>query len=165
MKTGIILLLATLLACSGVAFAGDAVQVQRVIGYAENAEVRQAVVDECELQTKIPVFLSKYAKKDVALVDGELAAEGRRLELVISNAFASGGGAWSGAKSVTVKGKLYEGEALVGDFIARRYSTGGMFGGFKGTCSIVGRCGKAIAKDIAEWLKNPTEGARLGDAK
>lgn len=164
MKKGIALLILGLMAWSGFALAGDAVQVQRVISYAEDADVRQAVVDECALQTKIPVFLSKYSKKSVTLVDGDLSMEGRRLELSITNAFASGGGAWSGAKSVTVKGQLFDGDVVIGDFVATRYSTGGFFGGFKGTCSIVGRCGKAIAKDISQWLKNPTKGAALGDA-
>ena len=41
---------------------------------------------------------------------------------------------------------------------------GGAFGGFKGTCSILGRCIKAIGADIAKWLANPTMDAMLGNA-
>lgn len=140
------------------------VQVKQEIAFTSTDAAPQKVQDECGLQTDIPKYLSKYAKKEVVLVD-ELNPEGRRLELEISHAYAPGGGAWSGAKYVEVRGQLMEGETQVGSFTGSRYSTGGMFGGFKGTCSIVGRCGKAIAKDIAEWLKNPTENALLGDSK
>ncbi|MBB3167147.1 hypothetical protein [Simiduia aestuariiviva] len=164
MKIGLMAALAALLAWSGATLAGDAVQVKKVIAFAETAQVRKAVVDECELQNKVPAFLAKFARKSVSLVDGDLSATGRRLEMEIVSANASGGGAWSGAKSMTVEGKLYEGDTLIGDFVATRYSTGGVFAGFKGTCSIVGRCAKSIAKDISEWLQNPTKGAYLGDA-
>jgi len=38
-----------------------------------------------------------------------------------------------------------------------------MFAGFKGTCSIMGRCVKALGRDVAEWLQSPSKGAVLGD--
>ncbi len=40
----------------------------------------------------------------------------------------------------------------------------GAFGGFKGTCSILGRCIEALGKDIATWLKDPEMDSQLGDA-
>jgi hypothetical protein len=52
---------------------------------------------------------------------------------------------------------------LLGDFKARRYPGGGMFGGYKGTCAILGRSVKALGKDVAEWLAHPTSQAVLGD--
>ncbi len=42
---------------------------------------------------------------------------------------------------------------------------GGLFAGFKGSCSVLGRTVKAIGKDIAEWLVNPVLDADLGDLK
>ena len=51
----------------------------------------------------------------------------------------------------------------IASFRAKRFSTGGAFGVFKGTCSIIGRCTKAIARDISDWLKHPVDGAELGD--
>jgi hypothetical protein len=65
---------------------------------------------------------------------------------------------------MTVTGTLTEDDKPVASFRAKRFSTGGAFGGFKGTCSIIGRCTKAIAGDIAAWLKSPVDGAELGDA-
>ena len=53
----------------------------------------------------------------------------------------------------------------VSRFRAKRYSTGGAFAGFKGTCSIIGRCARAVGRDIAAWLEDPKDGALLGEAK
>jgi hypothetical protein len=86
------------------------------------------------------------------------------LELTISQVHAPGGGAFSGAKSMTVKGVLRDNGKEIGSFTATRYSGGGVFGGYKGTCAIVGRCAKAIGKDIAQWLEDPKKGSELGDA-
>ena len=66
---------------------------------------------------------------------------------------------------MTVIGTLRERGRVVGSFRAKRYTTGGAFAAFKGTCSIIGRCTKAIGKDIAAWLENPGMDSKLGDAK
>ena len=42
---------------------------------------------------------------------------------------------------------------------------GGAFGGYKGTCAILGRCVQAIGKDVGGWLLAPSMNAKLGDAK
>jgi hypothetical protein len=86
------------------------------------------------------------------------------LILEIVSAVGGGGGAWSGPKSVTVKGELREDGKVIGSFTASRFSGGGAWGGFKGTCSIFGRCIKVLGEDIAAWLKKPTMNAALGNA-
>ena len=40
---------------------------------------------------------------------------------------------------------------------------GGAFAGYKGSCSVLGRTVKAMGKDVAQWLKAPTDEAALGD--
>jgi len=139
------------------------VQVLRSIPFAAESGASQKVQDECRLQTKVPEFLSSYSKS-VVLVDGPLGRTGRVLKLTITQVNAPGGGAWSGSKSMSVRGTLTENGKEIGSFIATRYSGGGVFGGYKGTCGIVGRCAKAIAKDIAGWLENPAKDSRLGNA-
>jgi hypothetical protein len=146
----------------GVAAAGG-VKVLRSIPYAAESDAPEKVKDECKLQTKVPHFLSEYAG-DVELVDGSLGSSGRTLTLEIGDVHASGGGAFSGPKTVTVTGVLRENGKSIGNFVATRFSGGGAFGFYKGTCAIAGRCAKAIGKDIADWLKSPGKDSRLGDA-
>lgn len=162
MKFSQSLLALVLAAATQLALAAN-VQIKQEIAFADGA-TSQKVQDECGLQRDIPKYIAAYAKDGVTLVE-KFDPAAPRLELAITSAYAPGGGAWSGAKWVEVSGKLFQGNKQVGSFTGSRYSTGGMFGGFKGTCSIVGRCGKVIGKDIAEWLKNPSENAKLGDSK
>jgi hypothetical protein len=142
--------------------AQDTIGIPRAVPIAENVDVSQAVRNECQLGEKVSTFLVQFAP-NVAVTDDPKT--GRYLRMEITEVFATGGGAWSGPKWMTVKGTLLENEKAIASFRAKRYSTGGAFGGFKGTCSIIGRCTKAIAEDIAEWLKNPVDGAELGDAQ
>jgi hypothetical protein len=144
------------------AFGADAeVGIPKTVPYAQGVEVPDAVKNECQLGEKVSEFLLHDASVKVS----DNPNEGRYLDMSITEVFAQGGGAWSGPKWMTVTGTLMENGKKVASFRAKRFSTGGAFGGFKGTCAIIGRCTKTIAEDIAKWLKNPVDGAQLGDAK
>lgn len=146
-------------------YAADAkpVAMLKDIPFAEGLDVVQAVRDECQLGEKVVSFIVAFGKKDVVVTD--TVGTGKYLDMKITNVFAPGGGAWSGPKWLEVSGTLKDGGKSVASFRAKRFSTGGAFGGFKGTCAILGRTTKALGKDIATWVKNPTDGATLGDAK
>lgn len=160
----IVLLLASLALIVAAPAAAQTVKTAKAMKFAETSDIRQKVKDECALQTKIPAFLADYAS-DVELVDGDAGSEGRVLTMEITAVHAPGGGAFSGPKSVSISGTLTENGKKIGNFRAARYTTGGAFGGFKGTCSIVGRCAKALGKDVAGWLENPGTDSMLGDAR
>lgn len=151
------------LCCSITASAAeDTIGIARVVPIAEHVDISQAVRNECQLGEKVSTFLAEFASNVTVSDDPK---EGRYLRMEITEVVATGGGAWSGPKWMTVKGTLLENDKAIASFRAKRFSTGGAFGGFKGTCAIIGRCTKAIAEDIAEWLKNPVDGAELGDAQ
>ncbi len=144
------------------------VSVDYRVQYSNASGASDAVKGDCIIDKQLSEFIESYASEiDIAVSRSQRRVSqngnGRVLMLEFSQILGHGGGAWSGAKAVTVKGQLYENGRLVGDFTGRRYSGGGAFGGFKGTCAILGRCVKALGKDIAYWLQAPTRNARLGD--
>jgi hypothetical protein len=126
------------------------------VSFDKDVHVPEAVKKECGLETKIP----EYVKSSAPGAGGKA----RSLDMKITGLLATGGGNFTGPKSVTVTGTLREGGKTVGSFVARRNASAGAFGG-GGTCAMLDRCAKAIGKDVGEWLKAPTMNARLGDAK
>ena len=159
---GLSLLAAALSLSMPAAAADEVIHIAEIVPFAENINVPVAVRNECQLGEKVSAFLAESAP-NVKVSPGP--EQTRYLSMTITEVYAAGGGAWSGPKWMTVTGTLKENDQAVASFRAKRFSTGGAFGGFKGTCSIIGRCTKAIAQDIAEWLKDPVDGAELGDAR
>jgi len=145
------------------------IMVVQTVPYGANSGVNMAVKRECIIDKQLPEFIESYASNyDIAVVRDAQKVKGNRgkvLQLEFSNIYGHGGGAWSGAKSVTVQGTLKENGKTIGTFVGTRFSGGGAFGGFKSTCDILGRCVKTLGDDIARWLQAPTMNARLGDAR
>ncbi|MES9943308.1 MAG: hypothetical protein ABW105_02795 [Candidatus Thiodiazotropha sp. 6PLUC1] len=146
----------------------SAVSVSKRIAYAAGSGVPDKVKAECVIDTQLPEYIGSFASaSDITVVkkDGAVSSKdkGRVLALEISNVIGSGGGAWSGSKSVAVTGELFENGKKIGSFNGRRSSGGGMFGAYKGTCSILDRCVKALGKDIAIWLIDPSMDDRIGE--
>lgn len=134
--------------------------------YAADANVRQAVKNECQLPEKLSGFIRDYAEDQYANIETGLGAAPKNAQILkveIIDTSGAGGGAWSGGKMVMIKGSLSQNGKALGDFKGRRFSGGGMWGQYKGTCAILGRCVKALGKDVANWLSDPDNGAVLGD--
>ena len=135
--------------------------------FAKGLQVREAVRKECQLLTKLPGFVQSNAQDQYAGIhlQAKRSTESDFLEIKIvdlpqykKNAWAGRSGQWVG-----VKGSLLRKGKKTVSFQASRASMGGFMGAYKGTCSLLGRCTKTLGKDIAEWLKNPVDGAVLGD--
>lgn len=150
-------------------FAAGSITIAKQAPFAQQLSVPDAVRAECKLPERVGEFVKEYADKNfdkVVLTDKVSAGTpGQALSMKIVGLSGAGGGAWSGAKHVTVEGTLWDNGKVKGTFTATRYSGGGAFGGYKGTCSILGRCVKAIGKDVGGWLLAPSMNAKLGDAK
>ncbi|GAW87874.1 conserved hypothetical protein [Bathymodiolus platifrons methanotrophic gill symbiont] len=135
--------------------------------FAKDLQVREAVRKECQLLTKLPGFVQSYAQDQYAGIDldAKRSTKSDYLKIEITdlpkykkNAWAGRGGQW-----VTVKGALLRKRKKTMTFTANRGSMGGFMGAYKGTCALLGGCTKTLGNDIAEWLKNPVDGATLGD--
>ena len=133
-----------------------ATQIAKKIKYHPMSGASPKVKDECQLDTKIPEFFAEELP-DVKLVN---KPSGRRLILTIRDVHAPPGGMFSGPKWIRVDGELKSGGKTLGTFRAKRNTVSG-----GGTCGMLHKIGKVIAKDVAEWIQSPTTDARLGNAK
>ncbi len=137
------------------------------VTFTEGMMVRDAVRNECQLLTKLPAFVQSSGHEQYATINLQAkksrTSDYLKIEIIDlpkykKNAWAGRGGQWVG-----VKGSLVRKGKKTTSFTATRASMGGFMGGYKGTCSLLGRCAKTLGKDIATWLKNPIDGASLGD--
>ena len=131
--------------------------------FEKGIHIPEAVRAECALEQKVADYVREAVSGEhqVQVVDSiSVKTAGRALGLTITSVLAPGGGPWSGPKSVTVKGVLWDNGKQIGNFTARRHTTGG-----GGTCGMLARDAKEIAHDIAKWLGSPGKDDMLGDAK
>jgi len=148
--------------------AADSITIPKQVPFAKGLAVPDAVKAECQLPEKTAQFVQEFASKnmDIKVVDKvSSATPGKALVMQITEVQGTAGGAWSGAKAVAAEGTLYNQGKAIGSFKVIRHSTGGAFGGYKGTCSILGRCAKAVGKAVAGWLQSPSMNAKLGELK
>jgi len=138
----------------------------RDMSYVDANSISRAVLVECQLPQQGAQLLQS-AMRDAGfqpVVDDQAAqaGKGRVLLVQISNAVAAGNAFIGHRKMVEVKGRLLEDGKEVATFAGMRSSMGGAFAGFKGSCSVLGRCLETLAKDISGWMKNPVT-ARIGE--
>ncbi len=166
-RTGRVLLIAAL--CAPLpSLAGGTLNLQKKAPYEKGLAVPGAVKAECGLEQKVVEFTQSAAGHDfdkIVLVNDAANSGGKSLAMKITGITGTAGGPYTGAKFLAIDGVLREGGKVTGTFHATRYSGGGAFAGYKGTCAILGRCAKALGNDVAKWLKEPTMNAKLGDAK
>ena len=155
----------SLLFC-GYVFA-ESVVIDDKVSFAEGADIKSAVKNECNLENKFADFLEQYiSDAGITVVKSssdDAKSINKRLHLEIDRVLGAGGGGWTGGKMVHAVGKLTENGKTIGTFSVQRSSSGGMFGAFKGTCSLLGRDVKSMARDVSEWIIAPTKDARLGE--
>lgn len=150
-------------ACMSGTIAAQSLTVQRPVPYAEDNDIADNIKTECKIGEQLADFVKEYAGTPVEFSGGPLdTSRGRVLQLEITDA-VSMGNAWLGHQKYTkVRGTLYDHGKKVASFKARRNSMGGAFGGYKGSCSVLGRTVKVLGEDIGAWLKAPRDGASLG---
>ena len=95
---------------------------------------------ECQIESMLVRHVGDqlkrvYRTEDVLVDKGGEAAGRPVLRLQITHVLGVGGGAWSGPKAITVSAELVGNDGQVRQTKINRWSVGGMWGGFKGTCS------------------------------
>lgn len=151
---------------AGAGYGADSVVIASSIPYSESADIQRKVREECtELHGQFAQYIREYAaERGVPVEFGDpAAATGRVLRVELTNAVSQGNAFLGHNKGTSSRGTLLQDGVEVASFRATRYSMGGAFGGFKGSCSVLGRTVRAMGQDIGNWLANPTDDAELGD--
>lgn len=146
----------------------DVVTLPRSAPWTNEREIASNIRSECQLQTQLPAYIAEYAREEKKIetrfADAVSPNDAGRVLVVEIEEAVSRGNAFIGHQKFTrARGSLYDNGQEVGSFIAQRYSMGGAFAGYKGSCSVLGRTVKAIGKDVAEWMAAPKMDAQLGD--
>lgn len=130
----------------------------------KDTHVPDSVQRECDLEFQSSDMIRDAVKgsfdKVVQADHVSSKTPGMALNASITGLLAPGGGPFSGPKSVTITGTLWNNGKEVGSFKDERHTTRG-----HGTCGMLLRDAKEISEDIAKWLKDPKPDSRLGDAK
>ncbi|MDX1412474.1 MAG: hypothetical protein R3351_09975 [Nitrospirales bacterium] len=147
--------------------APNSITISKEIPYRDPSFIAENIKRECRIQEQLSEFIQAYGDEEglnVSRADN-INKDGPGVVLVveITNALSGGNPFIGHQKQTFIAGKLYDNGKEIASFTGRRNSMGGVFGGFKGSCSVLGRTVKALGKDVANWLKDPVMGAHLGD--
>lgn len=156
-----------LLTLADLAVAEDPVYVGKTAPYSDATQIAKNIIDECGLpEAQMKVLHEQAREMGVAIVEDEAAVaanKGRVLQLETVSAISAGNAFTGHRKQVVVKGRLLENGEEIGNFSAIRGSMGGMWAGYKSSCSVLYRCQTTLAKDILGWLAHPSKDARIGE--
>jgi hypothetical protein len=152
MKT-LCLALAVLLPCAA---SGEALLVSPAASY--GTAIADKVKAECALaETQSEAVLKQLGAAGIAAQaagSDAVPAQGRYLQLRIESAISAGNGFTGHRKQVTTSARLFENGKEIAHTTQSRDSTGGMFGGYKGSCNVLRRCAIVVGKDIAAWVRS-----------
>jgi len=143
------------------------VYIKQEVPYFDTKAIDRAVVNDCRLPPQAAELIEsaalragiKVVRDDAAVASGK----GRILRVEIMNALSEGVAYTGHRKEIHLKGRLTEDGKEIGDFFAKRFSMGGVFGPFSRSCTVLVRVLDMLADDIAVWLKNPAKESRIGD--
>lgn len=153
--------------CSSQSHADDSIHIMASTPYSEDNRVAYKIIKECTaLGDKLSSFTQSFAEKrgiKVVLDNSINSSSGKVLQLEITNAVSRGNAFLGHSKFVAVRGTLWENGKRIASFDGQRTSMGGFAAAYKSSCSVLGRCVKALGKDIAAWLDSPVDRVSLGD--
>ncbi len=167
------------------ALAADApIAIAILIPYAEKAEVRDSIREDCGLSSRLSKsVVARSLKKNITMVrlgnsdeeransdapgvsePGSAPPPRRDLELRITDAIETSGGLLP-THSLSIDGVLKKDGKVVGTFVGTRFARASFIPFRRGECAVLSEAVRLLAKDVVRWVKKPSLDARLGDAR
>ena len=141
------------------AFAGELIMINATIPYVSNDAASEDIRVECDWNQQLAQNIVKKSKATVKVTDDDLTnISGKKLVITVNQVRAVSSDLDKGKKWAHIRGNLIENGNVIGSFNALRITSRG-----SNVCSTLNRLGLELADDVAEWLKNPTMDAPLGD--
>lgn len=144
-----------------------AIKIQKMIPFQKGARIAINIRNDCNLQDQLSSFIKAYSLGEgVGVIRKNRVSKkskGKNLVVTITDSVSTGNAFIGHRKFTSIKGALYNNGKKQAGFTAARMSGGGAFGGFKGSCSVLGRTVKILGSDVSLWLMHPVDGAHLGD--
>ena len=137
--------LVALLAISASAWA-DGVQLLTPVTYAADSAVVPKVREACRLEDRLATDVGGALSGSTTSTSGEV------VKVSIVDVMGLGGGGWTGPKAISIRVDLMKDGKIERSTHLTRTTTGGVFGGFKGTCSMLERDSATLGKDVAKWV-------------
>lgn len=131
------------------------IHIAEQIPYQEGSRINQRITSEC---TDIGRVLSESvvkhaaAKKLTVVRSPDPENHGVYAVIEIDSAVSMGSAMIGHWKGITLQGRLFRDGGEVAQNTFERKSTGGMFGSFKSSCSVLYRTANTLGKDVAAWL-------------
>jgi len=145
----------------------SSVTILNVIPYKKGAMIAANIKKECTLNTQLSEFISSHGSEYNIAVNRvpklTKKTKGQYLVVEIVDAISTGNAFLGHRKFTKIKGELFESGKRVASFTAARFSGGGFFGAYKGSCSVLERTVDTLGRDVATWLRSPVDGVHLGD--
>ena len=144
---------------------GENIKIASKIPYAKNSMVSYAIQTECNIQSQLSEYIKEYSEDNglKVIIDDAPSPSDMVLNVTIDKAVSAGNAFLGHKKYIVITGKLLKNGKLLSTVHAARRSSGGFMGGFKGSCSVLGRAAKALGKDIGKWLSNPVDNVYIGN--
>ena len=163
MRVTTMTLLAVMLGTTIAAHA-EPIKIATAAPYAKDAPIADNILRECTtLGTKLSAFTKQFGDKMGLSIVQEATIDtkkgGRVLVIEITGAVSRGSAFTGHSKSVTVQAELFENGVSLASKSFTRGSGGGFFGGHKSACAVLGRCTKALGRDVATWVTTQPQAA------
>lgn len=131
------------------------IHIAEKIPYQDESRINHRIVSECtEIGTVLSESVVKHAAAKGLNVVRSAAPENQAVyaKIEIESAISAGSAFIGHWKGISLSTTLYQDGRETAQNSFKRNSTGGMFGGFKGSCSVLYRTANVLGKDIAGWL-------------